>query len=113
MSDSHLAQNQERRRKRRAQTQIQKGGIIYAADVPRDISRMEEEMARTESNSLDADQKLYLLNLRTTILPQLLLETKKKKETVNRKAMTLLEGLYGLQRSEGATRLSRIFERIH
>jgi len=67
--------------------QIQKGGVIYAADVPRDISRLEELMARTESNSLDADQKLYLLILRTTVLPQLLLKTKKKKEAANRTAM--------------------------
>jgi len=48
---------------------------------------MEEAMARTESNSLDADQKLYLLILRTTVLPQLLLKTKEKKVAANRTAM--------------------------
>ena len=46
---------------------------------------MEEAMARSESN-LDADQKLYLLILRTSILPQLLLRTKKKKEAADRTA---------------------------
>ena len=39
-------------------------------------------MARSESN-LDADQKLSLLILRTSILPQLLLRTKKKKEVAD------------------------------
>ena len=43
---------------------------------------MEEVITRSESN-LDADQKLYLLILRTSILPQLLLRTKKKKEIVD------------------------------
>jgi len=85
MWDSHLAQNQQKRRKRRGQTQVQKGGIVYAADVPRHISMMEEAMARSESN-LDADQKLCLLILRTSILPQLLLRTKKKKEVADRTA---------------------------
>jgi len=44
-------------------------------------------MARIESNSLDADQKLYLLILRTTVLPQLLLKTMEKKQAVNRTAI--------------------------
>jgi len=50
---------------------------------------MEEAMARTESNSLDADQKLYLLILRTTILSQLLLKTKDKKKAANYTAINI------------------------
>ena len=44
-------------------------------------------MARTESSLLDPDQKLYLLILRISVLPQLLLKTKKEKETANRTAI--------------------------
>jgi hypothetical protein len=90
MWDSHLAHNQDQRRKRRAQTQIQKGGVVYAADVPRDISTMEEAMARTESSLLDPDQKLHLLILRKSILPQLLLKTKERKEVANRTAINTI-----------------------
>ena len=58
---------------------------MYAEDVTRDISMMDERAANWESN-LDPDQKLFRLIMRTTILPQLILKTKTVKEAVNRTA---------------------------
>ena len=63
--------------------QIQKGGIVYASDINRDISNLQELGAKWETD-LHSDQKVYLLMLRTTVLPQLLLLTKKKKEEADR-----------------------------
>ena len=63
--------------------QIQKGGIVYASDVDRDISNLQELGAKWEAD-LYLDQKVYLLALRTTVLPQLLLLTKKRKEEADR-----------------------------
>jgi hypothetical protein len=54
--------------------------------VDRDISNLQELGAKWEIN-LYSDQKVYLLVLKTTVLPQLLLLTKKKKEEVNRAAV--------------------------
>ena len=57
---------------------------MYASDVVgRDISNLQELGAKWEAN-LHSDQKVYLLVLRTTVLPQLLLLTKKKKEEADR-----------------------------
>ena len=60
---------------------------MYTSDVvSRDISNLQELGAKWEAN-LHSDQKVYLLALRTTVLPQLLLLTKKKKEEVDRIAI--------------------------
>jgi hypothetical protein len=79
MWDFRVAQIQQKRRKKSSRMQIQKGGIVYASDVDRDISNLQELGAKWEAD-LHPDQKVYLLALRTTVLPQLLLLTKKKKE---------------------------------
>ena len=89
MWDSRIAQIQEEHRKKSPRTQIQKGGIVYAADVDREISSLEELGARWEAN-LPADQKVYLLILRSTVLPQLLLKTKELKEVADRSAINCL-----------------------
>ena len=86
MWDSRIAQIQEERRKKRPRIQIQKGGIVYAANVDWEISSLEELGARWEAN-LPADQKVYLLILRSTVLPQLLLKTK---ELADRSAINCL-----------------------
>ena len=52
MWDSRIAQIQEERQKKHPRTQIQKGGIVYAADVNREISSLEELGARWEANLL-------------------------------------------------------------
>src|SRR5438046_7726658 len=80
MWDSRIAQIQQERRKKSSRLQIQKGGIVYASDVVgRDILNLQELGVKWEAN-LHPDQKIYLLVLRPTVLPQLLLLTKKKKE---------------------------------
>jgi hypothetical protein len=86
MWNSRVAQIQQERRKKSSRSQIQKGGIIYASDVDRDISNLQELGAKWETD-LHPDQKVYLLMLRTTVLPQLLLLTKKKKEEADRAAV--------------------------
>jgi hypothetical protein len=58
---------------------------VYAEDVTRDISMMDEIVAKWEFN-LNPNQKLFLLIMRTTILPQLILKTKAVKEAANRTA---------------------------
>lgn len=85
MWDSRVAQVQQERRKRASRAQIQKGGVVYAGDVDRNISNIEELGAKWEAD-LPEDQKIYLLVLRTTVLPQLLVRTKKRKEAADRAA---------------------------
>ena len=85
MWESRVAQIQQERRKKRPRSQVQKGGVVYAADVDRDISCLEELIASWESN-LNRDQIVYLLCLRSFILPQLILRTKKRKEAADRDA---------------------------
>jgi hypothetical protein len=85
MWDSRVAQIQQERRKKAFRMQIQKGGIVYASDVDRDISNLQELGAKWEAD-LHPDQKVYGLALRTTVLPQLLLLTKKRKEEADRVA---------------------------
>ena len=86
MWDSQLAQTQQERRKRRTKAQIQKGGIVYAGDVDRDISTLEELGAKWEAD-LHPDQKVYMLIIRAYVLPQLLLVTRERKEDADRTAL--------------------------
>ena len=79
MWNSRVAQIQEERRKKRPRTQVQKGGVVYAADIDREISMGQELTVKWETN-LTTDQKVYLLILRSMVLPQLLLHTKDRKE---------------------------------
>ena len=71
MWNSRIAQIQQERRKNRSRSQIQKGGIVYAVDVDREISNLQELGAKWEAH-LPSDQKVYLLVLRSTVLPQLI-----------------------------------------
>jgi hypothetical protein len=84
--DSRVAQIQQERRKKSFKSQIQKGGIVYASDVDRDISNLQELGAKWEAD-LHPDQKVYLLVLRSTVLPQVILLTKKRKEEADRIAI--------------------------
>ena len=54
--------------------------------MDRDISNLQELDAKWEAG-LHPDQKIYLLALRSTVLPQVLLLTKKRKEEADRIAM--------------------------
>jgi hypothetical protein len=90
MWESRVAQIQQERRKNKPRSQIQKGGVVYAADVDRDISCLQELIATWETN-LNRDQMVYLLCLRSLVLPQLILQTKKRKEAVDRDATNCLK----------------------
>jgi len=83
--DSGIAQIQQERQKKNSRSQIPKK-IVYTSDVDKDISNLQKLGAKWETD-LHPNQKVYLLVLRTTILPQLLLLTKKKKEETNRAAI--------------------------
>ena len=74
--NSWVAQIQEERHKKRPRIQVQKGGVVYSADIDRKISTGQELIVKWETN-LTTDQKVYLLVLQSTVLPQLLLRTKK------------------------------------
>jgi hypothetical protein len=86
MWNSRVAQIQEERRKKRPRTQVQKGGVVYAADIDREISTGQELTVKWETN-LTTDQKVYLLVLRSMVLPQLLLHTKDRRELADRTAI--------------------------
>ena len=49
MWDSRVAQIQQERRKKSSKSQIQKDDIIYASDVDRDISNLQELGAKWEA----------------------------------------------------------------
>jgi hypothetical protein len=90
MWDSRIAQLQQERRKHDSRRQVQKGGMVYAKDVrDRNLSALSELEAKWEAD-LHPDQKVYLLCLRTTVLPQLILRTKKRKEEADRIATNCL-----------------------
>ena len=59
---------------------------MYAVDMDRDISNLQELGAKWEAD-LHPDQKVYLLALRSTVLPQVILLTKKRKEEADRTAI--------------------------
>jgi len=86
MWDSRIAQVQQERRKTRSRAQVQKGGIVYAEDVDREISNLHDLGAKWETQ-LPPDQKVYLLVLRSTVLPQLILKTKSRKQAADRTAI--------------------------
>src|SRR3981189_518216 len=90
MWESRVSQIQQERRKKQPRSQIQKGGVVYTADVDRDISCLQELIATWETN-LNRDQMLYLLCLRSLVLPQLILQTKRRKEAADRDATNCLK----------------------
>lgn len=84
MWESRVAQVQQARRKSSARTQIQKGGVVYAGDIDRDITTLKNP---TFEANLSTDQRIYLLALRSTVLPQLILRTKALREVAERSAV--------------------------
>ena len=59
--------------------------IVYAGDVDRDVSTLEELGAKWEAD-LHPDQKVYMLIIRAYVLPQLLAVTRERKEAADRTA---------------------------
>jgi hypothetical protein len=86
MWNPRVAQIQGEHRKKRPRTHVQKGGVVYAADIDCEISTGQELTVKWKTN-LTTDQKVYLLVLRSMVLPQLLLRTKDSKELADRTAI--------------------------
>ena len=63
---------------------------MYTADISWEISTGQELTVRWEAG-LSMDQKVYLLVLRSMVLPQLLLRTKDRKELADRTAINCLQ----------------------
>ena len=78
---------------------------MYAEDVTRNISMMDEIAVKWESN-LDPDQSFFGF-MRTTILPQLILKTKAVKKAADRTATNTARRAANRARSENGTRSNR------
>jgi hypothetical protein len=79
MWESRVAQIQQERHKN------QKDGVVYVADVDRDISCLQELIVQWETN-LNGDQmgNLLFTEFSTTAATQLILRTKRRKEAADR-----------------------------
>jgi hypothetical protein len=64
--DSSLAKNKADRRKDRRSTQVQKGGVVYAKDVERDL--VDSELFLTKlGKDLQWEQRIFVLRLKTMV----------------------------------------------
>ncbi len=88
MWESYLAKIQQNNWDKCGRTQLQKGGVVYSHDIDRNI--VGAEMQAWESLNLTADQKLYRLLFKYSVLPSLLLRTKQRKQQANQTATNLL-----------------------
>ena len=87
MWDSYLAKAQQNDRNKRARTQLQKGGVVYAHDVDRNIVGAENRTKAWESLDLSSDQKLYRLKFSYSVLPHLIPRTKQQKQKADQKML--------------------------
>ena len=91
MWNSHLMKAQQDECNQRGRAQLQKGGGVYSHDVmDRDIVGAEDHMRIWESLDLSQDQKLYRLVFSYSVLPQLMLRTKKLKKAADQSAVNTL-----------------------
>ena len=67
--ESSIAKGKEDRRKSRRGTQVQKGGVVYAADVERDISNI-EPFLRKLGGDLSIPQQIFAVRMRTMVNDQ-------------------------------------------
>src|SRR5947207_2127420 len=83
---SSIAQSKAERRKNRRGTQVQKGGVVYAKDVDRDLSEMEPFFAKLGEN-LTWEQKVWALRMKTMVNGQFAIHplAKRMKEIVEGK----------------------------
>src|SRR6266480_3852210 len=63
---SLIAQSKAERRKDRRSTQVQKGGVVYAKDVERDLSEMEPFFVKL-GEDLTWEQKIWALRMKTMV----------------------------------------------
>ena len=67
--NSSIAKGKEDRRKSRRGTRVQKGGVVYAGDVERDISNMEPFLKKL-GDELSVPQQIFAVRLRTMVNDQ-------------------------------------------
>ena len=83
---SSIAQSKAERRKDRRGTQVQKGGVVYAKDVDRDLSGMEHFLAKL-GKDLTWEQKVWAIRVKTMVNGQFAIHplAKRMKEIVQGK----------------------------
>src|SRR6266480_7966719 len=83
---SSITQSKAERRKNRRGTQVQKGGVVYAKDVDRDLSKMEPFFAKL-GEDLTWEQKIWALRMKTMVNGQFTIHplTKRMKEITESK----------------------------
>ena len=67
--DSSIAQGKAARRKTRKGNHVQKGGVVYAGDVERDISGMDSFLSKL-GDELEVPQKIYAVRMKTMVNDQ-------------------------------------------
>src|SRR5947208_14006301 len=83
---SLIAQSKAERRKNRRGTQVQKGGVVYAKEVDRELSEMEPFFAKL-GEDLTWEQKVWALRMKTMVNGQFAIHplAKRMKEIVEGK----------------------------
>lgn len=84
-----------------SRTYAQRGGVVYSQDVTNRLASTEEFIEKWASEELTLDQIVWRLAMRSFVLPQLLLKTKKKREEFNKDA-------YNRQRKHDRKRGNRV-----
>ena len=89
---SSIAQSKAERRKNWRSTQVQKGGVIYAKDVERDLCGMEPFLAKL-GEDLTWEQKIWALRMKTIVNGQFVIHplAKRIKEIIEGKVKLHLE----------------------
>ena len=91
MWDSYITKAENDNRDKRGRTQVQKGGVVYAHDIDRNIVGAEDRLQAWESLDLSQDQKLYRLVFSYSVLSQLMLHIKKLKKIADQSAVNILK----------------------
>ena len=84
---SHIAQMQQKDRRNSSQRGIQKGGLVYAADVE---DRHVSQPGVWDILDLSDDQKVYVMIFSQYVLPQLLLRTQKRRKEADKLAQAVV-----------------------
>ena len=90
MWDSYFEKTQQNDRNKHARTQLQKGEVGYAHDVDCNVAGAEDRTKAWKSLDLSSDQKLYRLKFSSSVLPQLILRTKQRKQKADQNAVNTL-----------------------
>jgi len=86
MFTSYIAQIQQKDRRNSSQKGIQKGGLVYAANVE---NRHVSQPGVWNLLDLNDEQKVYVMILSQYVLPQLLLRTQKRRKEADKLAQAV------------------------